>query len=321
MSRIRVAVVMGGDSAEREISFRSGQAVLAGLDPARYDAWAVELSRIPDQPEALPAGLTRQAPDIAFLALHGGGGEGGTLQAALEQAGIPYTGSGPTASAAALDKIRTKDIFTEACIATPASLSYRAVTPDQLPGIIEESLQDLGLPFVVKPPSQGSTIGITIVRNDAEILPALESALHYESNILIEAFVSGVEITAAVLGNGNPRVLPMIEIVPESGFYDFHAKYVANTNMIVPARISPEATETAEELALLSHTALGCRGYSRVDMIVSDDDVCVLEVNTLPGMIGDHSLVPCAARAAGMSYAALLDEMIQLGLEEHTTNY
>jgi D-alanine-D-alanine ligase len=316
MSKLHIAVLMGGDSAEREVSLHSGQAVMAGLDPAKYDILPVELTATPHSPADLPAVLHPDRIDLAFLALHGGGGEDGHIQAVLEQAHIPYTGSGPEASAQAMNKIITKQIFNAAGIATPRSRGYENIQTVDLSALAQAALAEFGLPLVVKPASQGSTIGISIVRQQSDLLSALELALRYDRDLLIEEFIAGMEITAAVLGNGTPRALPLIEIVPKSGFYDYEAKYIADdTDKICPARLSPALTEASQQAALAAHCALGCRGYSRVDIMIRGEHLYVLEVNTLPGMIGEHSLVPCAARVAGMNYSELLDEMIKLALE------
>jgi D-alanine-D-alanine ligase len=256
--------------------------------------------------------------DLAFLALHAGAGEDGRLQQALENAGVRYTGSGPEASARAMNKIVSKHIFEEAGVSVPRGKSFIGLTQEKAAGACEEILRDPGLPLVVKPANQGSTIGISIVREEKELAGAVELALRYDADILAEEFISGREITAAVLGNNSPRVLPLVEIVPKSGFYDYHAKYLASdTEKIVPARLSDEITRAAGEAALRAYRALGCRGFARVDMIAGERGVFVLEVNTIPGMTS-RSLVPRAAGASGLNFPALLDEIIQLSLEEST---
>jgi D-alanine--D-alanine ligase len=316
MEKLKVAVVMGGDSAEREVSLQSGEAVFANLDRVRYEPVRVVLENRPDCPEALPEILREKKVDLAFLALHGGAGEDGHIQAVLETVGLPYTGSGPEASAKAMNKIISKRIFEQAGIPTPRSRGFEALTPEQLPATAEAILAEFSLPVVIKPASQGSTIGISIVREKSQLQSALAEALKYDSDILAEEFIAGREITVGILGNAEPEVLPLVEIVATGGFYDYHAKYIApETEKLCPAPLPETVAAKARVAALAAYQALGCRGISRVDVLVRDEAVFVLEANTLPGMTGDHSLVPCAARAAGLSYAALLDRIIRFALE------
>jgi len=317
MAKLRIAVLMGGDSAEREVSLLSGKAVLAGLDRQKYEPVPVELTAVPKRADALPEVLRNGQVDVAFIALHGGAGEDGRLQDLLEQLGLPYTGSGPRASAQAMNKTVSKHIFRQAGIPTPRGKGFMGLTAEKLPAVGKEVLQFPGLPVVVKPACQGSTIGVSIVQEEKDLLAALQLALRYGPDLLVEKFIAGKEITAALLGNSSPRVLPLIEIVPKSGFYDYHAKYLAaDTEKIVPARLPEEVAKAAQQAALKAYLALGCRGFGRVDMIARDKEIFVLEVNTIPGMTGDHSLVPCAARAAGIDYSALLDFIIKFALEE-----
>jgi len=316
VKKLRVAVVMGGDSAEREISLLSGQAVLGALDPGKYEARPVEVGRLTGEPASLPEILQNGGVDLAFIALHGGAGEGGALQSALEEVGLPYTGSGPKSSAQALDKIVAQRIFQEAGLLIPRNKGFLGLTPEKLPAACAEARKSPGLPLVVKPSREGSTIGITIVRDEKDLLPAMELARRCGPDLLAEEFIPGIEITAGVLGRSSPRVLPLVEIVPKSGFYDYHAKYIASdTEKIVPARVPEETAETARGAAATAYRALGCKGFARVDMIVRGREVFVLEANTIPGLTS-HSLVPRAAEAAGISFSALLDEIIESALEE-----
>jgi D-alanine-D-alanine ligase len=356
MARLRVVVLTGGTSAEREICLKSGAKVLAALDPARYDAVAVDLASITQgraadlagalmapngcEPEALtcapasvavaPASGTARSktslqaagglaaerngrPDVVFIALHGGAGENGTVQGMLDLLGVPYTGSGVLASALAMNKIMSKKVFERDHIPTPRWIPLRASQRDLAGDAI---LEQIGLPCVVKPACEGSTIGVTLVRQAADLQEAVDTAFQYGSEALAEAFIPGTEVTGAVLGNDRPQVLPLIEIVPASGFYDYQAKYTPGaTEEIVPARISPAQAGRAEQLTLAAHGALGCRGMSRVDMIVTQDEVYVLEVNTIPGLT-ETSLVPRAAEAAGIRFPQLVDRLISLALEE-----
>jgi len=341
VSKLRVAVLMGGRSSEREISLKSGDMVLRHLDRSRYDVIAFDtgvlqrLGETADRHE-LPAppptadltALARLAPraierdsnqsgaDVAFVALHGPGGEDGTIQGLLELLGIPYTGSGVLASALAMDKVVSKKLFRAEGIPTPRWRDYWKNNCADAAVIAAEARSSLGLPLVIKPACEGSTIGISIARTEPELEPAIASAAAYGPHILAERFVEGVEITVGILGNRNPQVLPLVEIVPAGGFYDYEAKYTPGaTDEIVPARLGDRDAGRARELAVAAFEALGCRGIARVDMIVGPHGPTVLEVNTIPGFT-ETSLVPRAAQAAGISFPALLDRIIELALED-----
>jgi D-alanine-D-alanine ligase len=298
--KLRVAVLMGGDSAEREVSLHTGAQVLDALDRDRYDAFAVDAAAL-KQPNGMSSLATA---DVVFIALHGPGGEDGAIQGLLQWMGLPYTGSGVAASAVAMDKDLCKRVLRDAGIPVPRS---RAVTRDTP---ADEFLEGMHTPLVVKPNRQGSSFGMTIVHREVEAADAVRLALRYDSACLLEEFVSGTEITIAALGNECPRILPAIEIVPAGEFYDYASKYEeGGSRHIVPARIAPEAARRAADYAARSHQALGCRGMSRTDMIVRGDEVVVLEVNTIPGMTRT-SLLPDAAAAAGIPFPALLDGLI-----------
>ena len=331
MGRLRVVVLTGGTSAEREICLKSGERVMGALDGGRYDTTCVDLASIAgaragDLTRILfaPACEAREAPDrtaardgrpdVVFIALHGGTGENGTVQGMLELLGVPYTGSGVLASALAMDKIMSKKVFEREGIPTPKWVPLKAAQR----GSAEKAVMDsVGLPCVVKPACEGSTIGITVVRRAEDLAPALDTAFRHGPQALAEEFIEGTEITGPVLGNEDARVLPLVEIVPAGGFYDYDAKYTPGaTEEIVPARIPAAEAERARELTLAAHHALGCRGFSRVDMIVSRGEVYVLEVNSIPGLT-DTSLVPRAAEADGISFSQLAERIIELALEEH----
>ena len=327
--RLQIAVLMGGTSSEREVSLMSGRKVLAALDAARYDAMPVDLA---DVSRAHAADLARLLftspsgnggsheadradgrPDVVFIALHGGTGENGTVQGLLEILGLPYTGSGVMASALAINKAFSKRLFEHARIPTPKWLLLSTAERESGPKLI---VAGLGLPCVVKPNCEGSTIGVTIVREESALPAALDLAFQYGEQVVVEAFIPGIEITGPVLGNDEPEVLPLIEIVPTGGFYDYEAKYTPGaTEEIIPARITEAQAARARELTLAAHHALGCRGLSRVDMIVTPDEIYVLEVNTIPGMTST-SLVPRAAEAAGLSFPDLIDRLVELSLED-----
>jgi D-alanine-D-alanine ligase len=268
---------------------------------------------------AAEALVDRSRVDVALICLHGRFGEDGTIQGMLELLGVPYTGSGVLASALAMDKTMAKKLFQVEGVPTPPSVTVRGrKEADRFLEASRENRATVTCPLVVKPSRQGSTIGISIVREPADLAAALDTALAFDEEVVIEAFVEGIEITCPVLGNDELTPLPIVEIVPTGGFYDYERKYTPGaTEEIVPARISPEQTQFAQDLAIRAHRALGCRGFSRTDMIVGADGIWVLEVNTIPGMT-PTSLLPRSAAAAGIPFPQLLDRMIQLALEGQT---
>jgi len=308
LSKIRVAVLMGGKSTEREVSLSTGGMILTSLDPEKYDAFPVDTADFGRESLSFPTA------DVAFIALHGRFGEDGTIQGFLELLGIPYVGSGVLASALAMDKIMARRMMQFAGIPIPRGIEVREGA--DAAEVADRIGRELGYPAVVKPNRQGSTIGLSIVRDASEVPGALDLAFEYDADVLIEEFIEGTEITGAVLGNDDLQVLPLVEIVPEGGFYDYHAKYTPGaTEEIVPARIPKKQYQVAEDLATACHCALGCRGMSRTDMMVRGDEVLVLELNTIPGMT-PTSLLPRAARAAGIEFPDLLDKLISLALEK-----
>lgn len=345
--RLRVAVLMGGISSERDVSLSTGRQILESLDRAKYDVIGVDAALMPgstrdvlrgaDQEvqavaEARDALLgssglasmehiicadVRTRPDVVMIALHGKFGEDGTIQGMLELLGIPYTGSGVLASALAMDKSMAKKVMSADGIPVPESVDFvcRDSTWDR--ESVASRVAALGYPVIVKPSRQGSTIGMTKVTGPAGLNNAIELAACYDDRIVVERFIEGTELTVGVLGNEAPFALPVIEIVPQKGFYDYEAKYTPGaTEEIVPARISSEAAEIAQRIALAAHKCLDCRGMSRVDMIYSREEeaMFVLEVNTIPGMT-PTSLLPRAAAAAGIGFSRLLDMLIEYALE------
>jgi D-alanine-D-alanine ligase len=298
----KVGVLLGGRSAEREVSIMSGTGVLQALKSRGIDAHAF------DPAERSLAELAAEQFDCVFIALHGRYGEDGSLQGALEQLGIPYTGSGVMASAVGMDKITTKIIWLSKGIPTPR---YASVKPgDDLDAVVAE----LGLPLIVKPPLEGSTIGITKVEKAEEFEAAVALAAGFDEVILAEEFVTGREFTVAVLGAGKgARALPIVEIVAPAGNYDYQNKYFTDdTQYHCPADLPAELTEEIQQHAVNAYRALGCEGWGRVDVLVRERDMrpFLLEVNTSPGMTG-HSLVPMAARAVGIDYEALCVEILR----------
>lgn len=292
----KVAVLLGGRSAEREVSLKSGAAVLAALKASGVDAHAFD-------PAERDLGELR-GYDRAFIALHGRYGEDGTIQGALELMGIPYTGSGVLASALAMDKWRTKMIWQAAGIPTPR---YVLLEADSDPDTV---IRELGLPLMVKPASEGSSIGMSKVNCAEELRPAYALAARHDRLVIAEAFVRGAEYTASILGD---EALPLIRLETPHTFYDYEAKYLADdTRYICPCGLAPEREQALQALALRAFRLLGCRGWGRADLIVDETGApYFLEMNTAPGMT-DHSLVPMAARAAGLSFEQLVLRILEL---------
>ncbi|GGC82286.1 D-alanine--D-alanine ligase B [Marinobacter halophilus] len=298
----RVAVFMGGDSAEREVSLKSGKAVLSALQSAGVDAFGVDvrgcLLRTVDNPEF----------DRVFIALHGRGGEDGTLQAILGQAGIPYTGSEVLASALAMDKLRTKYVFEGCGLPTPA---FRAMTSV---AEAEEIFARLGAPLSVKPAHEGSSIGIRKVFSAAELAEAYQEAAALDDLVLVEQWIEGPEFTVSLLQN---KALPAIGLSTDHAFYDYDAKYLADdTRYRIPCGLAPDDEIRLQQLALDAFRVVGCRTWGRVDIMQDTaGEFWLLEINTVPGMT-DHSLVPMAARAAGISFEELVVRILKDTLPE-----
>jgi D-alanine-D-alanine ligase len=299
----RVAVLMGGASAEREISLLSGKGVLAALQSRGVDAHAFDPSER-DLGELRHAGFAR-----CFIALHGRGGEDGTLQGALEMMGIPYTGSGVMGSAIGMDKWRTKMIWLSAGIPTPR---YRILSAGD---DWNEVAAELGLPLIVKPAREGSTLGLTRVTDAAQLPAAYElAASKYRDLALAEEFIAGAEFTASILGDS---ALPLIRIEAPGGNYDYRNKYFTDdTRYICPCGLPLAVEEQLKAMALRAFRLAGCSGWGRIDLMLrADGTPSLLEVNTSPGMTG-HRLVPMAARAAGISYEDLCLRILEMTLEK-----
>lgn len=298
----KVGVLFGGRSAEREVSIMSGTGVLNALKSRGVDAHAF------DPAERSLAELAAEKFDRVFIALHGRYGEDGSLQGALEQLGIPYTGSGVMASSLAMDKIFTKKIWLYHGLTTP---KYAVLTADS---DLNQVASDLGLPLIVKPPHEGSTIGITKV-SAAEALPAAyQLAAKFDEEVLAEEFIQGRELTVAVLGRGaGAYALPLIEIVAPDGNYDYQNKYFTDdTKYLCPAPIDAELTQQIKTMCEAAYRTVNCEGWARIDVLLraSDNKPFLIEVNTSPGMTS-HSLVPMAAKAAGMSYEDVCVEILK----------
>jgi D-alanine-D-alanine ligase len=306
-AQMTVALLCGGTSGEREISLSSARMVHGVLEAEGFKVLQIDTA----EPSFLRQ-IEQARPDVAFIALHGKGGEDGTIQGALELMGIPYTGSGVLASALAMDKWRCKFVYEAAGLNVPVSMWL----PRGREIDLEEMMSYVGMPCVIKPVADGSSLGISIVRKDSELLHALDLAFALSDVCMAERFVEGVEVTVPVLGNLKAEALPVVEIVPKNDFYDYESKYTeGGSQHIIPARISEEATRACKDAALAAHLVLGCSGMSRTDLIVdADDQPWVIETNTIPGMTAT-SLVPDAARAYGIEPGALYRLLIELALE------
>ncbi len=291
----RVGVLYGGKSAEREVSLMSGAGVhealcSRGVDAHLFDTGLKSLAE-----------LAAEKFDRVFIALHGRYGEDGTLQGALELLGIPYTGSGPMASSLAMDKVMTKRVWLEAGLPTPGYVALN----DQ--SELDAAVAKLGLPVIMKPPLEGSTLGILKAEKQNEVLGAYLEAAKFDEVVLAEQFIRGRELTVAILGAGKTaHALPVIEIVAPQGNYDYEHKYFSDdTQYLCPAPLSVELARTVAEMCVRAYQALGCEGWGRADvMLDAQGRAWLLEMNTSPGMTG-HSLVPMAAKAVGMSYPDL----------------
>ncbi len=294
----KVAVLLGGRSAEREISLQSGQAVLGALHSRGVDAHAFDPAEQP-----LDA-LLQQKFDCAYITLHGRYGEDGTVQGALELMDLPYTGSGVMASAIAMDKWRTKLLWQAVGIASPRSVLLQADSD------VSEIIRTLGLPLIVKPAREGSTIGLSKIHSEQELMTAYQLAAQHDSLVLAEEFIEGAELTVGILGE---TPLPLVKIEVAGELYDYQAKYLSDdTQYFCPSGL-PEAQENAiQAQALQAYQVLGCEGWGRVDLILSaSGQFCFLEANTSPGMTS-HSLVPMAAKTAGISFEDLVMKILDL---------
>ncbi|MCP4114188.1 MAG: D-alanine--D-alanine ligase [Desulfobacteraceae bacterium] len=309
MGKIKLALLSGGISSEREVSLSGAYQVYDVLDKEKYDITRYD-------PATDLAELVRDAENIdaALLILHGPYGEDGTVQGLLELLDIPYQGAGVLGSALAMNKLASKRMYEQAGIPVPAYLDF--VKGDKVD--VHDCVRTLGLPIVVKPVSAGSSVGMTIVKEEKDLEAAISKAFEQDDTILLEEYVKGLELTCAVLGNQDVEALPVIEIIPGEGheFFDYDAKYVAGrTQEICPARIDDSVRDRVQELAVTSHKTLFLKGYSRTDMILSDQGVVVLETNTIPGMT-ETSLLPRAAKVGGYSFSELLDRLIELSMEK-----
>jgi D-alanine-D-alanine ligase len=298
---ILIGVLAGGVSSERKVSLKTGNNILGSLHRSGYDAFLID-----PQDDDFIDGIKKV--DIAFLALHGRYGEDGTVQGLLELLKVPYTGSGVLSSALVIDKILTKKIMIREDIPTPPYIEIDSGNPvKKLIHIDGEIIKDMGYPVVVKPNTEGSTIGISKADSIEELESGVRLASRYDNRVMIEKYIAGRELTVGVIGK-DPQALPVIEIKPKSGFFDYEAKYTKNlTEYIVPAEIKNSMTEKIIDLSLRCHKCFSCFGLSRVDFILDKENIpYILELNTMPGMTST-SLVPMAAKAAGIDFDHLIE--------------
>ena len=305
---LRVALLAGGASDEREISLASGRGAGNALREAGFSVTEFDPAEKKDLQNLIAGNY-----DVAFLCMHGKMGEDGTLQGFLEMIGLPYIGSGVWSSALAMDKAKSKLFYENAGIQTPVSVTL--YSPDDMS--VEDILSTVGESCVVKPATEGSALGVYIVKGADEVKDAIEKAFELDSEVLVETFVKGTELTIAVLGNEQLEALPVIQIVPRNEFYDFESKYApGGSQHLCPAPLNAEASEKVQEMAKAAHRVLGCSGISRSDFIMDENgEFWILETNTLPGMT-ETSLLTDAARAAGVEFPELCTRLIELALEK-----
>lgn len=307
-SACRVALLAGGRSGERAISLASCEGAKEALEEAGFPVTVLDPASRQDLIKLIEGSF-----DVAFLCVHGKYGEDGTLQGLLEIIGLPYIGSGVWSSSLAIDKAKAKVFYERDGIPTPPSVTlYKSEDYSQL-----EIIKDLGERCVVKPATEGSSLGLYIVEGEQDIKEAIDQVFSIDNEAVVERFVQGREFTVAVIGNDDLQALPVIEIVPTNEFYDFESKYApGGSKHICPAELDERQTQRVQELAMAAHRALGCAGLSRSDFILDEDGVFwILETNTIPGMTGT-SLLPDAARAAGISFSELCTRLVRYALEK-----
>ena len=305
-----ICVLFGGKSLERDISVKTGSRVIRALEARGYEVTGIDVDA------TLVRRMDELKPEGAFIALHGKGGEDGTVQELLEILGIPYTGSGVLASIVAMDKVLTKHILAAAGIPTPPFHAFNDAAFRELGA--KDSLDiiagQLGLPLIVKPAAQGSALGVVLARHASELPGAMVSALSFDRKVLLERYVRGRELAVSILGTEAPRALPIVEAIPLAGhaFYDFESRYTAGqTEFVAPAELEPAVASEVERLALETYRVLGCRGFGRVDLMLDGSgQPWVLELNTIPGLT-ETSTMPMAAQAAGISFEDLVVEVME----------
>lgn len=343
--KIRVAVICGGISSERNVSLKSGQQVLKHLDSSRFEPQLVEIAAngqwflkdtgtplqidvtrpaekgiVPVQPSSVPA--WPETPfDVAFISLHGSFGEDGRIQALLDLLKVPYTGSGILASALCMNKTQARDLVSGLGIKVPNGFLLHKLNLPPQDDLENRIKKEIGLPCIVKPNASGSSIGISLVRTQEALAKALADSLEEDNSVIIEQYIKGREITCGVLGNasigGELTALPPVEIIPDGDFFDYRAKYDSElTKEICPAPLDPEQTEEVKKCAMKIHERMGCDGLSRSDFILQGSTLYFLETNTIPGLT-EQSLCPKEAVAAGMTFSDFLGKQIELALAKN----
>ncbi len=308
----RVAVLRGGHSMERDVSFVTGRRVQHALERLGHEVYPLDIE------EGTTAALMETFPDAAFVCLHGPGGEDGTVQALLETLGIPYTGSGPLSSIRCMDKDYAKRALRASGIQTPPSRTFlrRAMNEMGASAALGLAADSLGYPLVVKPAREGSSFGLSRVKGQDDLLDAVYEAFGYDAKILLEGWVDGTEVSVPVLepAGEEPSILGLVEIRPREGAYNFEAKYTPGaTDFAIPAEIPPETADSLRETALTAYHALGCSGFARVDTIVENDTPQVIDVKTIPGFT-ETSTFPLAAERAGITFEGLVETILEAAL-------
>ena len=339
MRKLNIAVIMGGKSAEHEISLSSGREVVKNLNPKKYNILPIVIAKdginwqignkrqfLLDSPAGVKPQITNSKTrnlnrsdhasiiknnhvDVIFIAMHGPNGEDGTIQGFLELMGISYTGSGVLASALGMDKIYSRRLFVQAGLNIP---KYLVISKNDS---LNKVFKKFKLPLFVKPSNQGSSFGVSKVAKKSDLKKAIKLAFSYSDLAIVEEYIKGREITVPILGNDNPTALPVVEIISKTDFFDYKAKYDEKLcDEIVPARIGKKLTNDAQKAAILAYQTLGCRGFGRVDIIIKDNKIYVLEVNTIPGLT-PVSLFPKSAASANIVYSKLLDKIINFAIK------
>lgn len=305
---MKIAVLYGGVSGEREVSLSSGKGIIGALKHNKHEVIAIDFD-----PEKMDEIINLDV-DLVFIGLHGKFGEDGRIQGLLDMLNIPYVGSDVLASALAMDKAQAKQVFHTHNIPVAKSAVYRITKETNAMELAETINQSFKPPFVIKPNREGSTLGLTIVSDEKQVKEAITNAATSDDMILVEEFIKGKELTVPIIGPiGQEKALPVIEIIPKNDFYDYESKYSpGGSEHIVPAGLDKEITKVIQDYAVLAHQILGCKTYSRVDFILTEENVpVILEVNTLPGMT-PTSLFPDAAKAIGISYEEMIEQFVQL---------
>jgi D-alanine-D-alanine ligase len=324
---LTIAVLIGGPSAEHEVSLKTGAMVMVKLDPEKYNVVPVSINKEGAWSISIEDLKSKHAVDVVFIALHGEFGEDGTVQAMLDKAGLPYTGSGAAASKIGMDKIASLELMKREGLQLAKSISLRKEGWLLRSDEIVKSIGELGIPVVLKPADRGSSVGVTIVKDAALVSEAVEHAFTYSNSVIAEEYIEGREVTCGVLDDGTGPAgviaLPPTEIIPKSGtFFDYEAKYTKGASTeITPAPMSADVIAKIQDIALRAHRAIGCAGMSRTDMIVrgaadapgDTPEIFYLETNTLPGMT-ETSLLPQGAHAIGIEFPHLLDRLIDAAL-------